>query len=272
MSGRKAFIMGDGTIVENEYTKATIIGNGEIFGGSFDKLRVMGNCTITGNTSVSVLNAIGNIEATEPVTAGIARLTSHGCFKQLDAKHIIIRWGDKSTETNHLNGIINVELLEVLAKCSLEGSIKISNYLISGILTADEINCQNFICPGRVCANTINASNIQLYPSPSSSIKELCGTKIHVRKNFDKADINISGEYSWYKHQRRAAWKNETGRKPYIEIENVEADDIYLENTKALHVSGKNVTIGSGCHIDHIEYMQSVNMAPDAATVKVEKI
>jgi hypothetical protein len=38
--GRKVFILGDGTVIENEYTKATIIGNAEIFGGSLKSLLI----------------------------------------------------------------------------------------------------------------------------------------------------------------------------------------------------------------------------------------
>lgn len=268
MLAKKVFVLGNGTIVDNDYKKGTVIGNSEIFGGRFKKLRIIGNTEITGRTEIEKLSVVGNLEAKEPVTADIVKLTSHNFFEKLDAKHIIMRWGDRNTEVFKLNGSINAELLEVLAKCRLEGCFNIKNYLVSGFLEAEtEISCENFICPGIVKLPSVNASNIYIYPRASTVIKELFGTQIHIQKKFDESFFNISSRYSWKKHMRKAASENSM-----LEIECIEADDIYIEHTKALHVSGKNVKVGPGCNIEHLEYMESVSTASDAVIGTLEKI
>lgn len=268
MFAKKVFVMGNGTIVENDYKKGTVIGNSEIFGGSFKKLRIIGNTEITGSTEIGRLTVMGNLEAKEPVQVELARLTSHSSFEKLDAGHIIIRWGDKNTEVFSLNGNINAGLLEVLAKCHTEGRINIKSYLVSGLLeAAEEIDCENFICPGTVRSPSINASNIHIYPREATKIKELLGTRIHIQKKFEKPDFTVQGRYSWQKHLRKAKKDNSK-----LKIENIEADDIYLEYTDATHVSGKNVNIGPGCNIKHLEYMESVNTAPGVIIGKLEKI
>lgn len=275
MQAKKVFIMGNGTIVENDYKKGTIIGNAEIYGGRFDKLRVIGNSEITGPVEAVRLTVIGNLEAAEPVAADFVRLTAHSSFVKLDARHIFIRWGDRNTDVFSLKGKISADLLEVSAKCSLDGCNNIKNYLISGYLQAlQEINCDSFICMGTAIAPSINASEIHLYPCAGSDIKELVGTRIFITSSFEKAELSIPSSFSINKHMRKAHKhiRKAHSDKTRLKLDNIEADEIYLEDTDAAHVSGKNVNIGPNCNIGHLEYMETVKTAPGSSIGKLEKI
>ncbi len=42
-----------------------------------------------------------------------------------------------------------------------------------------------------------------------------------------------------------------------LTVDVIEGDDVYLENTMAKIVRGNNVTIGSGCKIELVEYKGS---------------
>ena len=44
----------------------------------------------------------------------------------------------------------------------------------------------------------------------------------------------------------------------------IEGDDIYLEATTAKIVRGNNVTIGSDCNIELVEYRNTITVAPDS--------
>lgn len=275
MQSKKVFVMGNGTIVENDYKKGTIIGNAEIYGGRFEKLRVIGNSEITGPIEAGRLTVIGNLEAVEPVSADSVRLTAHSSFTKLDARHIFIRWGDRNTDVFSLKGKMNAGLLEVSSKCRIEGCNNIKNYLVSGYIeSSEEIDCDSFICMGIAVVPSVNASEIHLYPRAASDIKELMGTRIFIAKSFDKAELSIQSSYSLKKHLRKAqkhlskAQEDNTNLK----VDNIEADEIYLEYTDAAHVSGKNVNIGPHCNIEHLEYMETVKTAPGSSIGKLEKI
>jgi cytoskeletal protein CcmA (bactofilin family) len=189
-------------------------------------------------------------------------------FEKLDAGHITMRWGDKNTEVFNLKGKVNAGLLEVLAKCRTEGCINIKNYLLSGYLeTAEDINCENFICLGTVRAPSVNASEIHIYPRAASEIKEVMGTRINISKDFDKQFFKLKSKYSISRHLRKAARDNTK-----LKLENIEADDIYLEYTEAAHVSGKNIVIGPGCNIEHLEYIETVKTTAGSIVGKLEKI
>jgi cytoskeletal protein CcmA (bactofilin family) len=52
----------------------------------------------------------------------------------------------------------------------------------------------------------------------------------------------------------------------------IEGDLIYLENTNAKIVRGKNVTIGAGCKIELVEYKESFKKDEKSVVDKYNKI
>lgn len=57
-----------------------------------------------------------------------------------------------------------------------------------------------------------------------------------------------------------------------LETRAVEGDEIYLENTHAETVRGKNVVLGSGCVVDVVEYSGSLSKLEGARVREERKI
>ena len=49
-----------------------------------------------------------------------------------------------------------------------------------------------------------------------------------------------------------------------LEIGLIEADDIYVENVNADCIRGKNVVIGSNCHIKQVEYTNEIEISKNS--------
>ncbi len=52
----------------------------------------------------------------------------------------------------------------------------------------------------------------------------------------------------------------------------IEGDEIYLEYTTAKAVRGKNVTIGQGCNIELVEYVDNFNQHNDSVVRESKKM
>jgi len=58
----------------------------------------------------------------------------------------------------------------------------------------------------------------------------------------------------------------------FLPINLIEGDEIYLEYTTAKAVRGKNVTIGRGCNIELVEYVDNFNQHNDSFIRESKKI
>jgi hypothetical protein len=269
MFGKNVFIMGNGVVTENEYKKGTVIGNAEIFGGEFGKLRVVGNTTISGNLAVGKMTLIGMVNASDTVKTDLMKLTGHCTFNRLEARHIVIRWGDKNTEVFKIEGNIKTEVMEVLAKCHVGEAFNARSYIISGIFQSEvEIQCDNFICPGIAVVPSINAEHTHIYPRSGTHIGEIFSTDVKVQRNFkDCPKPKLPLFYSMRRHLMKAK-----PEESIISINSIEADSIYIENAKVGTISGKKVIIGQNCEVGQIEYMETLHVSPGSHVGKADRI
>ncbi len=83
----------------------------------------------------------------------------------------------------------------------------------------------------------LSVDNIEIILQRRSNITEIGGEKLSVRK------------------EDKGIFSNLFFNSRYILIvEEIEADEIYLEYTKCKVVRGNNIIIGEGCNIEKIEY------------------
>jgi hypothetical protein len=54
--------------------------------------------------------------------------------------------------------------------------------------------------------------------------------------------------------------------------ESIEGDEIALEAVSAKSVTGRVVAIGEGCHIQLVQYSESIEISPDAHVERQERI
>lgn len=268
MFGRKVFILGNGVITENDYKKATIIGNGEIFGGSIRKLTSIGNSIISGALETAKTNSVGNISVTENMNVQLMKITGEGSFKKLFAKNLIV-WGkvNNNNGSTRLKGDVSAYTFEVMGKCIVKSDLKVENIFVSSSLYIEkELQCENFECLGSIEAPSINAAHIYIYPRESSKVNELYASEVIIKMAFRECLI-IKKHHTTWRHMRRFKHENS-----FINIEIIEADKIYLENTKAKLVSGKNVDIGPRCNIETVEYIDNLSIDVSSKVGKSVKI
>jgi len=60
--------------------------------------------------------------------------------------------------------------------------------------------------------------------------------------------------------------------KKLLEVDTIEADEIYLESTHAKVVRGKNITLGSECRIGLIKYEDSFKDHDESMVESTQKI
>lgn len=106
----------------------------------------------------------------------------------------------------------------------------------------------------------LNAGNIEIRTSGwTSSIREIGGSNIRITRSLS----NVIGAF--IKHLV-------TGSSILLQTGTIEGDDIFIENTKADVVRGKNVNIGADCEIGLVEYSGSFEQSGKTVVKEFKKI
>ena len=124
-------------------------------------------------------------------------------------------------------GIIKGKFLEVNGRVNSEKEVSFDNIKVSGELFVNgNCQCEDLYLDGRM--------------------------KISGLLSGDNLDLNISkvNELLFFYKERNAK----------LICDEIEADEIYLENTYCNIVRGRNITIGDGCVLNKIEYTGEINI------------
>jgi cytoskeletal protein CcmA (bactofilin family) len=204
----------------NKARSLTISGIGSTHGGTVYSARIDGIGKVEGDISCSDFRVNGKAEIQGSVEARTAEI--HGTAKisgRLQADrirvhgHLIVESG-LTGEHIHLHGTV-----EVKGDCeaeSLDGN-------------------------GKFQLNSLNAGTVRITMNGSSSIAEIGGEHIQIRKQPG------SGALSWIPMlSGRFACR--------MTAQIIEGDTIYLEYTKAELVRENEIKIGPGCEIELVEY------------------
>jgi len=130
------------------------------------------------------------------------------------------------------------------------------NLSIGGSLAAHEVQLHGFLRMAGDCqaeaftgeggftvAGLLNAGNVDVTVQAPSSAREIGGERIVVRQPSGNIS-SLTSLLTVFSEKRLTA-------------ETIEGDVVWLENTSAKVVRGKQVTIGQGCVIDLVEYAES---------------
>jgi hypothetical protein len=113
------------------------------------------------------------------------------------------------------------------------------------------------------CPGLLNAENIDMKMFGSTSeVGSIGGSSIRVtvERNHPEVTRLIS---------------KLLGRHGHVGLtvkESIEGDDISLEKVTAKIVTGRTVAIGEGCHIDLVQYSETIEISPDAYVGRQERI
>jgi cytoskeletal protein CcmA (bactofilin family) len=243
------------TVEKKELHDLKISGSGTSGGGQFNSVKISGSGTIQGDVDCNDLKISGsgkingNIISTEFKCSGSSKITG-----DINSKEIAI-----SGSTN-IEGSVNADEMTVSGSSKIRenltcqefhssGSTKIEGKLQGGAIKSHgslkvEKDCEveTFTSRGSVTIKgLLSADKVDIKISHESSIKEIGGEIIEVK---NEHSVKLLKQVVNFFMQR----------EDYLRSDLIEGDDIYLENTKAKLVRGKNVTIGENCVIETVEY------------------
>ncbi|MFD2614452.1 polymer-forming cytoskeletal protein [Paenibacillus gansuensis] len=216
-----------------------INGIGKAGGGEYSKVHMEGIGDVEGDLSCNtcyingVANIDGSVKADHFKANGKLKIKGHLHAEQVEFDGQMTVEGSMSAAVSRLNGLVKIR-----GDCEAETFHGAGGFVVGGLLNADLIE-------------------IELYGR--SKAKEIGGTRVHVIKT-NKSDW--SQLFSWAV----------PSLKSVLEANVIEADEIYLEKTKAGTVRGNNVELGAGCIVETVEYRGELKVHSTAKVGKKVKV
>ncbi|MGF7400992.1 hypothetical protein PQ744_11420 [Thermoanaerobacterium thermosaccharolyticum] len=237
-------IVGDNTSAGGLFNNVSVVGNG-IFNSSVDcvYIKVAGDCTINGDLKTASGVVAGDINIKGSLSADMFKVAGNMTVDYNTSIKNLITHGNAT-----INGNISSEKIDANGYFTIEGNCNSEVFKsksivmkLNGLLNADDID-------------------IQIYGR--SAVREIGGEKIMIR----------GGSESIFKRLKLIKSMIYDACKGDLTTDVIEGDEIYLEYTTAKAVRGKNVTIGQGCNIELVEYVDNFNQHSDSVVRESKKM
>lgn len=215
-------------------------GGGTFTGGTYGDVTFNGSGTMNGDVDAITFRVNGAGTSNGRVKAQSVTVNGTAGFNgEVQASEFVV------------NGDASIRDGAGIGRLSVKGNLS-----VGGGVAAHEIELRGFLRIGGDCqaesftgeggftvAGLLNAGNIDIAVHGPSSAREIGGERIVVRQP-SAAIGSLTGLLTIWAEKRLVA-------------ESIEGDVVWLENTTAKVVRGKNVTVGVGCIIDVVEYAES---------------
>lgn len=196
-----------------------IHGQGSSSGGKYNNIDIMGEGKINGDIDCINLKIYGE-----------------GKFGgNLKAENTVNIKG-----RSKIKGNLEAKRAKIQGEADISGKLLVDEAEVTGnINTDDDCNAETFTLEGNFnIEGLLNVDIVKITLHDHCKVREIGGTEITVKQ----------GKRNIFKNRNRPLRHNK------LTVDTIEGDDIYLENTHAKVVRGNNVTIGSGCEIELVEY------------------
>ena len=158
--------------------------------------------------------------------------------------------------------------LRCKGKVTAEGRISAASINIKGKLSADDITADSsFDFKGKISAGNISAQDVKILTGSDGKAGSITGGKVLIRCENDpemaEEFMNFAEGILKLFHVdtdeiRDAAEKSSSEKKaPVFRCGDISGTDIELYGVTCRSVSGKNITLKDGCHIDTVSYTGS---------------
>ncbi len=227
--------------MNQNYRDLKIYGQGSTSGGKFKNVIIKGSGQIKGDMECNNLKIYGDGQF-------------DGNLKVEDTINI-----KGKTE---FNGEIKAKKFKIQGEVQVKGEIFADDTSITGNITTDnDFNAETFTSEGGFTINgLLNADQIKINIYWPCKVHEIGCSEIKVKK-----DVKMS--FLGLKDMIKPVCSNKI-----LTADIIEGDLIYLENTNAKIVRGNNVTIGTGCKIELVEYKESFKKDEKSIVDKNNKI
>jgi len=233
--------------MEQNLQDVKISGAGTIGGGKYRGVKISGAGSVN-----------GDVECTSFDTSGASTVNGNVKTQSLDVSGATEIKGNVEAENIKVSGGSTIKGNVVTKTIKISGASKISGNLhaeevdISGSIEIKE-DCEAEIFKARggfEIGGLLNAGNIEVSIYGRCRVREIGGEKIDIRRGSGNIFAKMI-KYIFVQGER-------------LTTSVIEGDDIYLEATTAKIVRGNNVTIGSDCNIELVEYRSKISIAADS--------
>ena len=216
---------------------------------------VSGSVKVVGAVSCDRFRASGSARVDGNVTAGEFKSSGSTSVRgNIDAKELHASGSFKAE-----GGLAVEEEVRVSGSGSFGGPIRARNVRATGSLRAEKgIECEVLTIAGAFeVEGLVNAGTAEIDMAGPSHIDEIGGERITVRRRGLLSVLGIQLPF---------------GLGGFLTANSIEATSVSLESTRAKVVRGAEVSIGSGCEIDRVEYSVSLDVAADAVVREKVKV
>jgi hypothetical protein len=261
----KLSCMGEAYVKDSSIKNAKFMGDTTFENSSFESVSVVGMLSVKEGSKADSLKIMGNINAKSLYAKILSVGSKDGSFLG------IFNFGGLFGSVNKvsLKGDISGETLESVLQLESNGILDFKNLIFKNSFKAiNDIECEQFYSLGEIDAQGINSEYTFIRPCPNSKINTITGSKLMICRDFSLTNefINIPKNYSDSLYEE---YDNKVG---VLEIGLIEADDIYVENVNVDYIRGKNIVIGSNCHIKQLEYTNEIEISKNSIVAKGVKI
>jgi len=238
-------------------------GSARLSGGAYRDVDVSGSARIDGDVVCEKFEASGSVKVSGGVSgdrfriSGSARIEGNVSAGEFRASGSASVEGNLDAKDLHASGSVKAEgdvtvdnELKVSGSGSFGGAIRARTVRATGSLRAAKgIECESLALAGAFDVDgLVNAGTADIDLAGQSRLDEIGGERITVRRRGPLSVLGIQIPFL-------------TGQ---LTANVLEATRVTLEATRAKVVRGAEVTIGSGCEIDRVEYSKSLDVAEDA--------
>jgi cytoskeletal protein CcmA (bactofilin family) len=223
--------------------EARISGSGTVGGGVYERVLISGSGRITGDVEAESISISGSGTVAGSVKAGIFRTSGSSVVEgNLEVKEF------RCSGSGKVAGDLDAESFRVSGSVEVRGRAKAGEARISGSGEFGQgVEADSFHSSGSVTVEgRLGGDTIELSLGGHSRTKEIGGKQITVVRGA------WSGLFGWL------------SKLAGLEATTVEGDEVHLEDTRAELVRGRRVTVGPGCHIQRVEYSESLSVDPAA--------
>jgi cytoskeletal protein CcmA (bactofilin family) len=230
-------------------------GGGVFTGGTYGDVTFNGSGTINGDVDAITYRVNGAGTSNGRVKAQSITVNGAAGFN-----------GEVQANEMTVAGDANIRDGAGIGKLVVKGNLS-----VGGGVSAHEIELKGFLRMGGDCqaeqftgeggfnvAGLLNAGNIDFMVHAPSSAREIGGERVVIRQPSGNI-ASFTGLLTIWAEKRLTAGT-------------IEADIVWLENTTAKVVRGKNVTVGSGCVVDLVEYAESYTPAGTAQVKEARQV
>ena len=241
-------------MTDESRTDVKINGDGSLSGGTYGAVTVNGAGTINGDIDCVRFTINGAGTSNGRVVAQDITVNGQGTFNgEVQAGSMTVN-GDASIRDG-----VGIGRLAIKGHATVGGSIAAHEVDVRGFLRgAGDCQAEQFSGEGAfTIAGLLSADVIDVKIYGTCSAREIGGEKITIRS--PRGFQSITQIFTFWAEQRLTA-------------DTVEGDDIYLEGVTAKIVRGRNVTIGTECKIDVVEYSDNYSRTDGAVVGESRKV